>query len=141
SIVLRVAIPARSPLFPYTTLFRSVPTGGEYLGRRVGAVPIGRGDGGARSIAAGRGRRRSVRHGDRKQQGNALQGVVAVTIHSAPGSGTVSPTWRRASAARIDSAAAALSDAGWPSSARLAGPMLRAVSSAASSPRPRLRSN
>src|SRR5207253_9064614 len=83
SIVLRVAIPARSPLFPYTTLFRSVPTGGEYLGRRVGAVPIGRGDGGARSIAAGRGRRRSVRHGDRKQQGNALQGVVAVTIHSA----------------------------------------------------------
>src|SRR5213082_2080528 len=122
-----------------------VPTGGEYLGRRVGAVAIGRGDGGARSIAAGCGRgrrrRRSVRRGDRKQQGNALQGVVAVTIHSAPGSGTVSPTWRRASAARIDSVAAALSDAGWPSSARLAGPMLRAVSSAASSPRPRLKSN
>src|SRR5205807_6162112 len=62
---------------------------------------------------------------------SGLQGVVAVTIHSAPGSGTVSPTWRRARAARIDSVAAALSDAGWPSSARLAGPMLRAVSSAA----------
>ena len=59
-----------------------------------------------------------------------------MTIQSAPGSGTVSPTWHCASAARIDSAAAARSATGWPSSARLAGPMPRAASTAASSPRP-----
>src|SRR3982750_465910 len=60
----------------------------------------------------------------------------AVTIQIDAGSGTVCPLTKGASASRIEQVAAAITSGGCPSSARAAGPISSAPSTAASRPRP-----
>ena len=60
----------------------------------------------------------------------------AVTIQTDAGSNTASPLANGVSASRIEFAAAARSSAGWPSSARLTGPISSAPCTAPSRPRP-----
>src|SRR5450631_2320120 len=64
------------------------------------------------------------------------QGPRAVTIQNEAASGTCGPLAKGESISRIEWVAAAITSGGCPSSARAAGPISTAVSTAASRPRP-----
>ena len=62
--------------------------------------------------------------------------ALAVTIQTDAGNSTASPLANGVSASRIELAAALRSSSGWPSSARLTGPISNAPCTAPSRPRP-----
>ena len=102
---------------------------------RVGE-PAGYGEGG-RDHRASRDDLGRAGEADRAAaHGEASRPALAVTSQIAPGSSTDWPLANGASVSRIDGTAAAINSGGWPSSARLAGPISSAPCTAASSPLP-----